>query len=203
MEIELRNIHIFDQASEESLAFFASLYIDGRNVGAAFNNGMGGNTLYHPDHPDDMQLLKEVDDYCRTFPSWQLDDKLSVPMNLRVFIEMKVAEYANKEELKRFQREMELSMFDHIVFGVPGASEFRSYPTIAPVAEMLSLETGQQSLSNEIKHVVVQFLKPGEQILNTNIPSDLLDLSNYKKEGQQQERKIHPDSRRGNPPKLT
>lgn len=203
MEIELRKIYISHQFSEESLAFTANLYIDGRKIGYASNDGKGGNTFYEADHPDYRPQLYAADDYCKTLPPWKLDDDLSVPMNLETFIEMKVVEYANKEERKKFERKMEKSMVDHIVFGVPGTDEFKSYPTNAPIAELLRHEAGQQSLSNEIKIVVVEFLKPGEQILNTNIPSTYLDLSKYKKEDQHQERKIQPQPRKGNPPRLT
>ncbi|TXJ24886.1 MAG: hypothetical protein E6Q24_15170 [Chitinophagaceae bacterium] len=203
MEIELRKIYISHQFSEESLAFTANLYIDGRKIGYVSNDGKGGSTSYEADHPDDRPLLRAADEYCKTLPPWKLDDEVSVPMNLEYFIDRKIDEYATQEELKRFQRKMEKSMVAHIVFGVPGGDQFKSYPTNAPIAELLRHEAGQQSLSNEIKIVVVEFLKPGEQILNTNIPSTYLDLSKYKKEDQHQERKIQPQPRKGNPPRLT
>ncbi|MET6999385.1 hypothetical protein [Chitinophaga defluvii] len=203
MEIELRKIYISRQFSEETVAFTANLWIDGRKVGYASNDGKGGCTNYEPDHPDDRDTLRAAEEYCKTLPPWKLDDTTSIPMNLEHFIDRKIDEYANMEERKRFQRKMEKSMAAHIVFGIPGADEFKSYPTSAPIVALLSSESGQQLLSNEIQQVVTAFIKPGEQILNTNIPSELRDLSIYKKEGQQQERKIHPQQRKGNPPKLT
>jgi hypothetical protein len=43
MRIELKNLKVADHLSERTLAFSASVYVDGKRVGEALNDGRGGN----------------------------------------------------------------------------------------------------------------------------------------------------------------
>lgn len=47
MKIEIRNIKINKRLSEETTCFSLSLYVDGKFIGSASNNGLGGGNLYH------------------------------------------------------------------------------------------------------------------------------------------------------------
>ncbi len=68
MEIELKSIRFFERMSEETNAFRASLYIDGKPVGEAGNDGKGGPTWYRAAHPDYWPLIKNAEEYCKTLP---------------------------------------------------------------------------------------------------------------------------------------
>ena len=48
MHITLRNLKIDDAASEETLSFTASVYINGKRAGTAANEGRGGANTYYP-----------------------------------------------------------------------------------------------------------------------------------------------------------
>jgi hypothetical protein len=45
MRIEMKNVKIAASLSEETLAFTASIYVDGKRVGDASNHGTGGMTM--------------------------------------------------------------------------------------------------------------------------------------------------------------
>lgn len=102
MKIELKNVKLFLAGSEETICFTATLYVDGKKVGDASNDGRGGNNRVHA--PRDV--LDRLDAYCRTLPSkpnefhpgetWQpdLDSVISDIVN----------EHVKKHEEKRIAR---------------------------------------------------------------------------------------------------
>lgn len=53
MEITLKNIKIADFLSQETTAYIATLYIDGRKIGTVENDGHGGCDLFHPENGQD------------------------------------------------------------------------------------------------------------------------------------------------------
>ena len=63
MKIELKNISHSKALSEETNAFSATVFIDGKRAGAVSNNGHGGAHRYHP-----YELEKTLNDYAKTLP---------------------------------------------------------------------------------------------------------------------------------------
>ena len=64
MNIELKNVKIYAGLSEETIAFNASLYIDGKKVGEARNAGHGGNNdvdVFDKDGRWDIALIKQME----------------------------------------------------------------------------------------------------------------------------------------------
>lgn len=48
LNVELKNVQYSSRLSEESAAFAATVYIDGKLVGEVSNRGCGGDNEYHP-----------------------------------------------------------------------------------------------------------------------------------------------------------
>ncbi len=63
MRIELRNIKYAAFASEETSCFEATVYVDGKKVGEAHNDGHGGSTLIFP-----RELEERINAYAKTLP---------------------------------------------------------------------------------------------------------------------------------------
>ena len=63
MNIELRKISFNARLSEETNAFVADIYLDGKKVGDARNSGHGGSTLISP-----RSLEIQLDEYAKTLP---------------------------------------------------------------------------------------------------------------------------------------
>lgn len=57
MKVEVKNVKIAAHLSQETNAFTASLYIDGKRVGTAQNQGTGGCTLVTPRSADDREVI--------------------------------------------------------------------------------------------------------------------------------------------------
>lgn len=53
MKVELKRLQVFLRMSQETICFAADIWIDGRKVGSAENEGHGGNTTVHV--PADMR----------------------------------------------------------------------------------------------------------------------------------------------------
>lgn len=62
MKVELRAIKVYDRLSEETTAFTAVIYADGKRVGDAKNDGHGGSTWVRLDRPaSDRAVLAEME----------------------------------------------------------------------------------------------------------------------------------------------
>ena len=65
MKIELKNISHSPRLSQETEAFAADLWINGKKVAYCENDGHGGCTNYNTYNPSLRPLLKEAEEYCK------------------------------------------------------------------------------------------------------------------------------------------
>jgi len=63
MKIELKKISHNARLSEETPAFAADVWIDGKKAGEARNDGHGGSNVYYP-----WALADQINDYAKTLP---------------------------------------------------------------------------------------------------------------------------------------
>ena len=73
--IQLKNVKIAWNMSEETTAFTASLYIDGKKAADVKNGGRGGDN--HPQFMD-RALEKDFHSFCKSLPPSQFPDTTSV-----------------------------------------------------------------------------------------------------------------------------
>lgn len=80
MKIELKNIKYAAFASQETLCFSASVYIDGKRVGEVSNEGYGGANYWHP-----YTIEQTINKYAETLPPVQWED-VSIQPNAETLI---------------------------------------------------------------------------------------------------------------------
>ena len=98
MRIELKNIKHFESMSEETLCFNASLYVDGRKVGAVSNRGHGGCHEYG----FDMKTQQELNRWCEeNLPKWSMDDDQEYETDLELHISNLVAHFLDTKYIKK------------------------------------------------------------------------------------------------------
>lgn len=187
MKIELKNIKHSPSLSEETEAFTADLYINGALAGYAKNNGHGGSTDYYQANEKGRDLIRNAEEHCLSLPDKQYPaaygmEAYSLKMNLEHFIDDLLSSHLQEKENKKFDNKINKAMVNGIVYGVPN----ESVSVIAfkiPLSQLLALPVGPDSIKNAIIKDVLTDIKPGEKILNTNIPEQILKDAGLK-EGQ-------------------
>jgi hypothetical protein len=160
MNIELRNIQIFDKMSEETTAFHASLYIDNKKIGWAKNGGTGGCTDYGADDHKDYVLLKQADDYCKR--------TMAESQSLEEVIDNLLEEYLVEQDGKKMKKRM----LTHIMFGNSSQYTEVHWPKIT-IAQLLLIPLGREKIKAAIRSLRKK-AKDGDALLNTNIKEELL-----------------------------
>lgn len=70
MKITIKNLKVSQFASEETLCFEATVYIDGLKSGTVSNSGCGGSNEYHP-----WEMARRINEYAKTLPMIETDMK--------------------------------------------------------------------------------------------------------------------------------
>lgn len=172
MLIELRKLCHYPRMSEETNAFNANLYINGKFVGYAKNDGKGGMTDYRPAHTitGAKEAIAEAEAFCKTLPP---ATEHNIPMDLEFYIDQLVyTTIKKKEEEKAFKKIMK-SMVNNIVVGKrEDIYSYGTYKFNRPLSELMNPRTLPWFLT-ELKKIKSQ-LKEGESILNDNIPKEVM-----------------------------
>lgn len=181
MLVQLKNVRVHERLSRESLAFSATLYINGQRVGILTNDGRGGETRYKALDKRGELLIKEAVEWCGSFPRKLGSDKRegerpgADQQKFRDHLDDMATGWWNGKEAVKFQKKVEKAMETGIVFGVPGRT-FRVMRYPHPIAGMIQVERGLERLRLDIHGKVMPLLKDGEKILNTNVPQSIIRL---------------------------
>jgi len=95
MNIELRNVTYNARLSEETPAFAATVYVDGKKRGEAKNDGHGGMTMIYP-----QALQDEIDAYAKTLPQVEAYGEHLQPDGDMVIGDL-LADHLTRKDLKR------------------------------------------------------------------------------------------------------
>ena len=121
MKVELKSFKEHKELSDDSLAFSASLWIDGKRTAIVTNEGQGGMHRIQPTGPTLEKLkanrikLDEFEAYCKTLPdktltpSWTDGEPYSIPMDGDVYIDDLVEEIfkeLDKKDSEKFWKKL-------------------------------------------------------------------------------------------------
>lgn len=177
MNIELKNIKHSPSLSEETEAFTASLYINGKHAGYAENTGHGGETNYYEKDAKGKELIKQAEYYTKSFK--EPDDPF-IRMALEEKINELLYEHLQKKDLEKFNKKLTKITDNGIAYGIPNDSY--SYFTFNHSMEkFLSNIKGIEHIKNLIRDKIIPKLGSDKIILNSNIPEKLLLESGLKK----------------------
>lgn len=102
MKIELKNFKHAAFASEETLCFEATVYVDGKKLGDASNSGRGGCTNIYV-APENREWLKQVEAHCLTLPGVKFDDTM-LPMDFEFLVDTLASDKVAEKGLKSAMR---------------------------------------------------------------------------------------------------
>lgn len=169
MKIELKNMEYSERLSEETCAFSADLYVNGKKAGVAKNEGKGGITSYSPIGPDCVDLIKQAEEWCRKeHPPSEPANLLHMEIALIDYIDGLVEDFLQRDYLKS----MEDSMKRHVVVSSDPGNSFHGYPLRYAMESILASDAGRNYLVRRIADIKRQ-LGENEKILNTNIPEQI------------------------------
>lgn len=157
MKIELRKIQIALAMSEETTAFTADIYVDGKLAGYAKNHGHGGNTDYHAAEGK-RELIAQAEKYCLSLPPLDLGT-FKIEMDLENFIDELINKELERKEQKKFEKKMET----HLMWGIPKSLSYVQVKFKKPLSTVPTLQL--QSYVDKFK----KEFKEGEVFLNTNL----------------------------------
>lgn len=110
MEITVKNLKIAEFASEETLCFEATVYIDGVRAFTAYNQGHGGCNMYHPVNEKGRELLAAAEKWAKEQPEVVCEDlhdphnpkeKFSYQPDLDHFVDKAVNTFDIQRRIKR------------------------------------------------------------------------------------------------------
>jgi hypothetical protein len=168
MKIELKNVKVNEAFSEETTCFIADVFINGKKVAHAKNDGRGGCTDYYP-YEGQRELLKQAELFCKGLPKREFtfgDKTHEFDQTLESVIDDLVFAKEKEKEDKKIEKLCE----NHIVFGKPNGYSysvlsFKGKPKFADVKKTIQ---GQKALERLIDRVKGE-LKEGEEIFNKNL----------------------------------
>ena len=163
MKLELKNVRVNLAFSQETTMFKADLFVNGKKVAYANNDGHGGDTFYHVYNKSLNELLSQAEEYATT----------EIKSTLENWIDSYIDNYVNEKETVKFKKKMEKDMLNYIVYGLKENAYTCVGWSNVTIAQMLISPKGRQMLLsklNEIKNT-------GNKIFNTNIPKDFLEIA--------------------------
>lgn len=182
MNIELKRISIYDRMSEETTAFNADLWVNGKKIGEASNEGHGGPTSYGAINNDEARkLLAQAEAYCKTLPPvtsevvFAGEEPFTYDQTLETFIDDLIEKECERKEKAKLEKKMAKEMDKGIVYGKYNKSGV-VYGVITlkakiSIPDLLKHPKGPEAIRNMIAAAKAK-LGEGESILNTNLPKE-------------------------------
>ena len=174
MKIELKKIYTNERFSEETNCFKAEIYLNGKKVGFAENDGHGGSTNYFGIEKYYSKDIQDMEEYCKTLPpivytKEEHGTDFVIDMTLEHYIDNIIMDYINAKQDKAQQKKYEKG----ICYGKNKHSyyflEFKQGGKKLKISDMLKSEAGKKKIIDTCREKI----KEGYKILNTNIPLEI------------------------------
>lgn len=160
MKIELKGVKFYEKMSEETNAFFADVYVDGKKCGFAKNDGRGGNTFVSPYGGVNRDLFVECENWLKTQPQINIGSE-EKPYMIDSDMESMVDHLFENWLKERDQKKLEKKMETCLIWGTPNRYSFINF---------------KSPINNVDKMILQRYidkyrptLKEGEKFLNTNL----------------------------------
>lgn len=185
MKIELKNLEVNLRFSEETTMFQADIYVEGKKVAYAQNDGRGAETYYNiyakpeSEYERNLELVEQAEQYCATLP----DDILTYDHNgetrtleltrsLRYVVDELVEKSIQDKETKKFQKKLEKDMENYICY-TEHPETLESYCIVgAKKKDQFSLQqiSNNPRIREAVREHIEELKLRGYTILNKNCP---------------------------------
>ena len=168
MKLELKNVKINETFSEETLMFMADLFVDGKKVGYANNDGRGGCTSYNA-YENQRQALAKAEAFALTLPSTITEfggKDYEFKSTLESWIDDAVNKIYNDKAQAKAEKKMQKLMETQVVWGVPNGNSYKHMG----FKHNIKLDVLSPSSVKSLVDAVKSRMLPNEEIFNKNIP---------------------------------
>ena len=163
MKLELKKIKVNLAFSEGTTQFMAEIYLNGKNIGYAKNDGRGGCADYHP-YEGQREAMREAEEYAKTLPSrfYEFNGKKhEITMNLENWIDGQVEEFLLAKEQAKLEKEMETQILIKCANGTIQRMGFKG--------NKMKLKDMPNDMVMRLVNAAKESLQEGDVILNKNI----------------------------------
>lgn len=175
MNIQIKNIRVYDKLSEETTCFTAELYINGIKAAECKNNGRGGAHDYSPYLLENRILITAAQEYCKTLPPVIITmpgHVTTLPNSLELFIDDLLFKFLNDKDTQKLQRQLLRDMAQGILVGTE--QSYTVYYLRKPLVDIIKYHGQAEKVINDAITGILPKMKPGERILNTNFPEGVI-----------------------------
>ena len=160
MKIELKKITFSERMSEETNAFVADLYVNGKKVGYVKNDGRGGCTEYNGYNVQDNETIKQAEAYCKSLPKVRVEEfDFEYEPTLESVIDEQFENWLKEKELKKMNKLFQKA----IVVGKPNSLTYKYINFKQPLTNV-----SKTVLEKYVAKLLKDDCTNGEVILNTN-----------------------------------
>jgi len=165
MKIELKNIKFSESLSEETNAFTADLFINGKKTGYCKNSGQGGCTDYSWYNSNDKTIIADAEIYCKSLPKIKYGES-EFDSNLESVIDQLFEDWLKQKEQAKLQKKMNKLMVTAILIGVPNGDRYSYFDLKKPLSTL-----DRTKLQSYVANLKFKHCTGGVTILNTNLES--------------------------------
>jgi hypothetical protein len=166
MKITLKNIKFSEALSEETNAFVADVYVNGKKVAYAKNEGHGGCTFYHA-YEGKRGLLEQAEQFCLGLPPIKAYS-MELPMNLEMKIDMLLEDWLRAKDQKRLDKKLEKDCLKGICYKTDNGYSLIQWKGHT-IKSMLQHPQGKLTIRVKLN----ELRREGKEVLNKNIPQEL------------------------------
>lgn len=169
MNIELKSVKLNLTLSEDTYCFSADLYVDGVKTAYCSNRGHGGNTnIVACDNK--KELLIKTESYFKNQQKIKSDfSDYTFDNSLERMVDIMIDDFVQEKENAKFKKKLIRDMSKGICYGTEKEYGCVSWKKIT-IEQMLKFPNGVQAIKKQID----KLLSEGKNILNTNLPENIL-----------------------------
>ncbi len=168
MEITLKNVKFYERMSEETNAFNADVYINGKKVFYAKNDGHGGETNIQMYKRDDL-LLTEVENYCKSLPPTKSEAlNFEYTPDLESVVDDLVYNWIIQKDIEKQKKKLNKDMLVGIVYQKPNMKEYDYalfYWGKHTIEQLLAVPKYKEIVMKKKDELIAK----GNKVLNTNL----------------------------------
>lgn len=165
--IQLKNVKYFESLSEETNAYSADIYFDGKKIGLCSNRGHGGETNICGISEGSYESIKLARKYCSSLPPLKYED-FEFPSSFESVCDTLFEKWLGEKESKKLEKKFDKSILYGNNYSYRESSFTRGGKNI-PLKELFNNTQGIEY----VKSFCLAKIKEGHKILNTNLPFEL------------------------------